>query len=319
MTYYNELDPYAADWLRNLSDAGHIAKGRVDDRSIEDVQPEDIGDGQAHFFAGIGLWSVALRWAGWPDGATVWTGSCPCQPFSSAGTREGADDARHLWPTWFRLIEQRRPPVIFGEQVASADGRAWFAAVRADLETLGYSVGAADMCAAGVGAPHVRQRLFWGARLANSDGIGLDREQACSSETGRGLTADDDGDGGMANPDSARPQGRVQCGHGANQRAARQDGVVDGLGHTHRERCERDRSVREWLPEEPRSCPVDWLNVDYLPCSDGPHRPTQPGIHPLADGGPGRVARLRAYGNAIVPQVAAAFITAFLGAAQEVS
>src|SRR5688572_30643871 len=62
--YYNEHDPYAAAWLRNLIAAGHIAPGDVDERSILDVQPADLaGYVQCHFFAGIGVWSHALRLA----------------------------------------------------------------------------------------------------------------------------------------------------------------------------------------------------------------------------------------------------------------
>ncbi len=132
--YYNEFEPFAAQWLKNLSDAGHIARGRVDSRSILEVTGEDVGAAtQAHFFAGIGVWSHALRLAGWPDDRPVWTGSCPCQPFSVAGRGKGTDDERHLWPDWFRLIRECRPPVVFGEQVASPDGLAWLDAVRADL------------------------------------------------------------------------------------------------------------------------------------------------------------------------------------------
>jgi DNA (cytosine-5)-methyltransferase 1 len=82
--YYNELDPYPAAWLVRLADAGHITAGRVDARSIAEVQPADLdGSAQAHFFAGIGAWSYALRLAGWDDARPVWTGSCPCQPFSN--------------------------------------------------------------------------------------------------------------------------------------------------------------------------------------------------------------------------------------------
>ncbi len=56
--YYNEIDPFAAQWLRNLIAAGHIAPGEVDERSIEDVTPDDLrGFTQCHFFAGIGIWS----------------------------------------------------------------------------------------------------------------------------------------------------------------------------------------------------------------------------------------------------------------------
>jgi hypothetical protein len=108
--YYNEIDPYAAQWLRNLVAAGHIAPGDVDERSIVDVQPDDLrGYTQCHFFAGIGGWSYALRLAGWPDDRPAWTGSCPCQPFSAAGKQRGSEDERHLWPAFFRLISECRP------------------------------------------------------------------------------------------------------------------------------------------------------------------------------------------------------------------
>lgn len=157
--YYNEIDPYAAQWLRNLVDAGHIAPGVVDERSIEDVYPDDLdGFTQCHFFAGIGGWSYALRLADWPDSRPVWTGSCPCQPFSSAGARKGFEDPRHLWPEWRRLIAERRPPVVFGEQSARAS--AWLRLVRSDLEAMDYAVGAMPIEAACVGAQQLRDR-YW--------------------------------------------------------------------------------------------------------------------------------------------------------------
>jgi len=170
--FYNEIDPYAAAWLRNLIAAGHIAHGVVDERSIEDIVPEELlGYTQCHFFAGIGVWSYALRRAGWPDDRPVWTGSCPCQPFSAAGKGAGVADLRHLWPAFHHLIGQCHPPVVFGEQVASKDGLDWLDLVQADLEISGYSVGATDLCAAGVGAPHIRQRLwFVGEKLAHTQG-----------------------------------------------------------------------------------------------------------------------------------------------------
>ena len=87
MNYYNEHDAKAAAWMRELIKEGLIADGDVDERSIVDVQPGDLaGYTQCHWFAGIGGWSLALRLAGWPDDRPVWTGSCPCQPFSSAGS-----------------------------------------------------------------------------------------------------------------------------------------------------------------------------------------------------------------------------------------
>jgi DNA (cytosine-5)-methyltransferase 1 len=171
---YNEIEPYPSQWLRNLIVAGHIAPGEVVQRSIAELQPEDVrGATQAHFFAGIGVWSAALRDADWPDDRPVWTGSCPCQPFSDAGRGAGTDDARHLWPEWFRLIRECRPPAIFAEQVASRAGLAWLDAVLADLEGEGYACAAADLPAAGVGAPHKRSRLFF---VAYADGEQPGRE-----------------------------------------------------------------------------------------------------------------------------------------------
>jgi DNA (cytosine-5)-methyltransferase 1 len=157
--YYNEIEPNAAAWLRTLISEGWIAPGHVDERSIVDVRPSDLdGFEQCHFFAGIGGWSLALRSTGWSDHRPVWTGSCPCQPFSNAGRKGGFDDARHLWPEFKRLIAERCPPVVFGEQVASAAD--WLRLVRGDLEALEYAVGAMPIEAASAGADHLRDR-FW--------------------------------------------------------------------------------------------------------------------------------------------------------------
>lgn len=159
---YNEIDPFAAEWLRQLILNGHIANGVVDERSIEDLEPDYVSTfTQVHFFAGIGVWSYALRNAGWSDETPVWTGSCPCQPFSQAGKGSGVNDERHLWPAMHWLIEQCKPDVVFGEQVASKDGLAWIDIVSSDLEGSGYAFGSIDTCAAGFGAPHIRQRLYW--------------------------------------------------------------------------------------------------------------------------------------------------------------
>lgn len=138
--YYNENDPAAAHILRAMIDADVIASGDVDTRSIKDVQPDDLsGYTQCHFFAGGGLWSVAARLAGWPDDRPLWTGSCPCQPFSAAGKGLGTDDPRHLWPDFHRLIRACRPAVVMGEQVAGKAGRGWFDGVGTDLEGDGFA------------------------------------------------------------------------------------------------------------------------------------------------------------------------------------
>lgn len=160
--YYNEIDPFAAQWLRELIKQGYIAYGVVDNRSVEDVKPNELSEfTQCHFFAGIGVWSYALRQAGWGDDVPVWTGSCPCQPFSAAGKGAGFDDERHLWPSFYWLIEQCRPPVIFGEQVASKATGPWFDLVQSDLERMDYAFGLVPFPSAGVGAPHIRDRAYW--------------------------------------------------------------------------------------------------------------------------------------------------------------
>lgn len=160
--YYNEVDPKAAAWLRELVRRDLIAPGDVDERSILEVTPDDLkGYTQCGFFSGIGVWSYALRQAGWPDDRPVWHGSPPCQPFSAAGQQRGLADERHLWPVYYKLIQACRPPVIFGEQVSSKDAMAWWDVVKADLNASGYGTVAADIPASAFGAPHIRQRLYF--------------------------------------------------------------------------------------------------------------------------------------------------------------
>jgi DNA (cytosine-5)-methyltransferase 1 len=160
--YYNDNDRHCAQWLRNLIAAGLIPQGDVDERSIADVCADDLrGYTQCHFFAGIGGWAYALQLAGWPDDSPVWTGSCPCQPFSVAGKLEGTGDPRHLWPEWFRLIRECSPPIAFGEQVASKAAYQWLDDVLHDMESIGYACGAASIPACSVNAPHMRQRIYW--------------------------------------------------------------------------------------------------------------------------------------------------------------
>jgi DNA (cytosine-5)-methyltransferase 1 len=160
MNYYNEIDPYCVEWLKNLIQAGEIPNGVVDSRSIEDVCPHELSQyTQCHFFAGIGGWPLALRLAGWPDDYPVWTGSCPCQPFSTAGKGIGFADERHLWPAWFHLISECRPPIIFGEQVATASK--WLANVYSDMEGMEYTVGAMPIPAGCENSDHERNRLWF--------------------------------------------------------------------------------------------------------------------------------------------------------------
>lgn len=171
-TYYNDIDAYNCRWLVNLMADDLIPSGRIDGRSIAEVTPQNLADCQhVHLFAGIGGWSLAMRLSGWPDDVGLWTASCPCQPFSSAGRRRGFDDERHLWPHVIRLLRRCRPPRCCGEQVASPEGLRWLDGVYSDLEAEGYACRAFVLPACGVGAPHRRYRIFW---MADLDGERLD-------------------------------------------------------------------------------------------------------------------------------------------------
>jgi DNA (cytosine-5)-methyltransferase 1 len=179
--YYNENDSFSAGWLRTLIRRGLIAAGDVDQRSLVNVRARElVGYSQHHFFAGIGGWSLALRLAGWPDDRSVWTGSCPCQPFSLIGERAAADDRRHLWPAWFPLVAELRPPILFGEQTEAAVGWGWLDVVFADLEAAGYACGASVLPACSVGAPHLRDRLWFVAKalaLGDAECARLERHE----------------------------------------------------------------------------------------------------------------------------------------------
>jgi DNA (cytosine-5)-methyltransferase 1 len=165
--YYNENDQHAAAWLRELIKEGHVAPGDVDERSIVDVRPGDLGGyEQCHFFAGIGGWSLALRYAGWPDDRPVWTASLPCQPFSVASVHpetaaKGQADDRHLLPYFTPLVAERRPPVVFGEQVRNAIKWGWLDEAFGALEDLDYACGAIVAPAFAAGARHERKRIYW--------------------------------------------------------------------------------------------------------------------------------------------------------------
>ena len=359
--FYNEWEPYPAQWVRNLIAAGELPEGTVDERDIRDVQPAELqGYTQVHLMAGLGGWPYALRLAGWPATEPVWTASLPCQPFSTAGHARGTDDERHLWPTVAKLIAANRPPIIFGEQVSSKAGRTWWDGVAADLESMGYSCRSVDLPASAVGAPHLRNRLWWVAVSRDM----ADPQLARRATTSTGLTFDSGGepesghraldDWDMADPErrrlvdtpahngehaaSWRPErdtalnvGITGEGRGdepCDDRSGYSRGVdntsSDGTGRTNAT-IESGDGKNDRLPGQasaPSGWKGAWGDTVWIECADGksrriPDPETQPQLHPLAYGIPGRVGRLRAYGNAIVPQVAATFIQAVMETLEE--
>ena len=308
--YYNEHDPYAAAWLRNLIFADLIAPGDVDERSIADVQPDDLrGYTQCHFFAGLGGWSYALRTAGWPDYRPVWTGSCPCQPFSVAGEQAGFDDPRHLWPEFARLIRHARPATVFGEQVAGASD--WLRLVRSELDAMGYAVGAMPIEAASAGADHFRDRYWFVANdnavreLQPQGSVGTQRRwhRDCGESGQHWSMADGDG----AGPQIGRGQSRDD---GAEQPAVERGGVRPlvnrpefGWGEGWTEHEFRSRGFTAAV--------ASIGDRQYVECPDGKwRRLPPPRVRWLGNGIPARVAKLRALGNAIDPRPAAQFIAA---------
>jgi len=355
--YYNEWEPYCAQWLRNLIDAGHLPPGDVDERSITDVEPEELkGYSQHHFFAGIGGWALATRLAGVRDSERVVTGSPPCQPFSTAGQRKGYSDERHLAPHWIKLVAAIRPVWVFGEQVAAAIRKDdWLDDLLDALEAQGYATGASVLPACSVGAPHIRQRLWVVARLADSrytEPGSFKKSYRKNQKIWSTKTDDTTRRGepiGMANPYTPikrveqgsdteldqRREGNTRVGHwsigdnvrvvnsGDSQRETR--GLSSGV-HKELNAAWNTSPLSGLYGTEPSSgdgarlrskrassIEAGWNDTDWLWCRDGKWRPVESGTFPLANGVSGRVGRLRAYGNAIVPQVAAEVIKGAIG------
>lgn len=257
MNFYNEIDPKAAAWLRELIRQGFLPPGVVDERSIADLKPHDlIGFTQCHFFAGIGGWSLALFLAGIPTTRKLWTGSCPCQPFSDAGLGLGTADSRHLWPVWFKLILQCRPELVLGEQVASKAALGWLDGVFLDLEGAGYACAAADLCAAGVGAPHIRQRLYW---VANADG-----RQRDGIAAGKGREPDGNTAG------RKQSHGKPECG-----------GAACGLADAENAGCERRQDS---AGQTGRSEPVTACGLEHATGDGRQQRRTESGERGVVGG-----------------------------------
>jgi DNA (cytosine-5)-methyltransferase 1 len=333
--YYNEIDQYCAEWIRRLMAAGLVPAGEVDTRSIKEVTADDVRSfTQCHFFAGLGGWAFACRLAGWPDDRALWTGSCPCQPFSSAGKRKGAADPRHLWPDFYRLIRGGRPARIVGEQVAGAPGYAWLDGVQADLEAEDYPCRAVDIPACSVNAPHIRNRLYWLA-YAQKQSERESNNQISAEPREGGSWLDSSGPEPRHSaissiPNASLPRLSVRQGEPRQTQAIAERQCEDAVRLEHADGAERrpdaqgrndvddgtDAGRREaagGFELASAGRPGFWDDWELIgPDPAGKYRRLKSGIRLLVNELPARVPKLRALGNAISPELAAEVLRAWM-------
>lgn len=260
---YNDISSDACLWLDRLICNDLIPEGDVLEFSITELGPDFCnGYTQCHFFCGIGGWPYALKLAGVPVDWNIWTGSCPCQPFSLANKdAKGFDDERDLWKDFFRLIKDGKPDFVFGEQVPTAASNGWLDRLCTDLQSEGYIVLASILSASLVGAPHYRKRLYWGGVRAEV----------------------------LDNPEMFRQEWKRSVGY-------------PSWGTGEKQVCS----------EELRDCgSTFWSNAERLRGTEGKAFCMEPGMFPLANGVPNRMVKSVGYGNAIVPQVGALFVSSF--------
>lgn len=216
------------------------------------------------------------------------TGGFPCQPFSAAGVRRGTNDERYLWPAMLEVIHYCQPTWVIAENVGGL--LTWeeglvFEQVCSDLEDLGYEVQPFVIPAAAVGAPHRRDRVWFVANSRCKHG------QPWSSKVNR----EEQTIGSSQTSKAERHQP-------VNTHAKRHD------TNPNSERLERECRCKQEYSECTRHCAgadwsENWTEVATRLCS-------------VDDGLPGRMGdttiskprhrkeQLKAYGNAIVPQVA---------------
>ena len=252
------------------------------------------------------------------------TGGYPCQPFSQAGKRRGAEDDRHLWPSMFGIIRTSRPTWILAENVAG-HVTLGLDEVLADLESEDYAVQPIIVPACAVDAPHRRDRV-WILANAKSDGL-QGRTQSKDGERYFEQDGTTDKPSGTSGGDSSRILGNAKrdsegraygSESGRSKRERKDENIIkwDEVGRdfgnasseiafadSNRRRCEKRESERK---------PLSDFNLKSE--SDGRYWGAEPNLGRVAHGIPRRVDRLRGLGNAIVPQVAYEIIKAMIEA-----
>ncbi len=262
----------------------------------------------------------------------ILTGGYPCQPFSQAGKRKGEEDDRHLWPFMLEIIKQKRPKFVVAENVAGhitlgLDN------VLFDLESEGYSARAVVLPASSVNAHHRRDRVWIIAQdeLEYTDSLRFQQHNEAKKETqGRGTetsiesgsTDVADSDNGFSNGENEELRTRGETSNGSSSGSGTEY-VADTKSKRHRGRVSEERGIerRKVQSEEQtgskvgsqterRSQSHDWGQFEsYLGGrSDGVSAwvdgSWERGIDRVTTNPKNRANRLKALGNAIVPQVA---------------
>ena len=237
-------------------------------------------------------------------------GGFPCQPFSVAGAKKGTSDDRHLWPEMFRLIKELKPRWVIGENVRGIisiqDGMV-FENVCTDLEGEGYEVRAFNIPAAGVGAPHRRERIWIVANSRRS----IRREQSSrNTESIRSRTSQETKRSSNTSKISGSSEGAKVM---ANTNTRLSDGTheeVQSRGQTFDASSQRtdvanadgERQQKQWGSESIQEKVSRQTTGTRSECESG--WSVEPDVGRVAHGVSGRVHRLKALGNSIVPKIA---------------
>lgn len=206
-------------------------------------------------------------------------GGYPCQPFSLAGERRGAEDDRHLWPEMFRLVQELRPTWVIGENVAGHITMG-IDKVLADLESEDYTARPFIIPACAVDAQHRRDRV-WVIAHTNSDSQsdGPINEQRMVANTQCGSRRDSESLVGRQNDEAKRSQN--------SDPLARSGEDVD---YTYGTQCKRNSSSVG-------------IRSEYSDLGSSSRWKPEPSVGRVAHGVPNRTHRLKQLGNAVVPQV----------------
>lgn len=223
--------------------------------------------------------------------ADVVTAGFPCQPFSVAGRRRGADDERNMWPATMEIIRRVQPTWAFLENVPGLLSSGYFGTILDDLSQSGFDVGWRILSAAEVGAPHLRKRLWIVAHSTSKQDDRRGRSNvAQKAGSGQGVHTTTD----IGGQDVPHPNGRrcEQCD--SEKRAV---SIIDAC----------DLEVPYTKSGERYTC---WRHGTLANATRNGIRSeswvTEPELGRLANGIPNRVDRLRANGNGQVPAVVAA-------------